>query len=66
MKTLNLETIGLVELTHEESTKCNGGISGWGIFGIVLGSLVGVAAVGVGIGAYLWSQNKNLGITGPW
>jgi hypothetical protein len=64
MKTTNRDDIdGLVELTTEESARLNGGISGWGVFGIVLG---GLAAVGVGVGLYAWSQTKSLGITGPW
>jgi hypothetical protein len=68
MKTATLENIeGLEELTSEQAAQVNGGLSGWGIFGIVLGSVVGVAAVGVGIGIAYMNLNKNwLNIGGPW
>jgi hypothetical protein len=68
MKVATLENIeGLEELTSAEAARVNGGLSGWGIFGIVAGSIAGLAAVGVGIGIAYMSLNKNwLNIGGGW
>jgi hypothetical protein len=67
MKTMNLNIEGLEELTNEQASQVNGGLSGWGIFGIVVGSVVGVAAIGVGIGVAYMSLNKNwLNLGGGW
>jgi hypothetical protein len=58
---------GLVELTPAEAARCNGGLSGWGIFGIVLGSVAGLAAIGVGIGIAVYDSNPNkVNVGGPW
>jgi len=55
---------GLDELTPAEAAKHNGGLSGWGIFGIVLG---GLAAAAVGVGVVLWATNKSsINVGGPW
>jgi len=62
METLKMNDLGLVELNESETTNLSGGFFPIVIFGIYLsakavaGIIIATGVVGVGVGAYIASQ----------